>query len=181
VGLDFHDYSRRDGGHYREGVGFGVDTAWANQLSLDFEFEYEHFEDRHDHVFGVSFDYPRNNPYRMFGAGVDFGEIEGERYVSLEGGFLYRPVQRLQLSLRAQAVQHTEDEEQIVFGFNWLMNKYESIGGRVVYNEREWNWYASYRMGGNLGAEYFLILGDPNADSFQKTLVFKVTVPFTLK
>jgi hypothetical protein len=181
VGMEGFDYSRRDGSHYREGFGVGVDTAWSSQLSLDFGFEYEHFEDRHDHVYEMSFDYPRNNPYRMFGAGVTVGRIEDASYRSIEGGFLYRPVKRLQLSLRAQSVQHTEDEDQIVFSFNFLMNKYESIGGRVVYNEHEWNWYASYRMGGNLGAEYFLIVGDPNASSFQKTLVFKVTVPFTLR
>jgi hypothetical protein len=32
-------------------------------------------------------------------------------------------------------------------------------------------------MSGNRGAEYFLILGDPNASTFQRALVFKVSVP----
>jgi hypothetical protein len=44
----------------------------------------------------------------------------------------------------------------------------------------EWNWFLSYKRSGNLGAEYFLILGDPNATSFHKTLVFKVSVPLTV-
>lgn len=181
IGLGVHDYTRRDGSHYREGANFGIDTAWANLVSVDFGFEYEHFEDRHDKLFEASFGFPRNNPYRRFGVGAGFGEIDGAPYRSVEAGVYYRPVQRLQLSLRAQSVQHTEDEDQIVLSFNFLMNKFESFGGRVVYNEHEWNWYASYRMGGNEGAEYFLIVGDPNASSFQKSLVFKVTVPFAIK
>lgn len=180
-GVDFHDYTRRDGTHYREGASFEIDTAWTNQLSLDLGLFYEHFEDRHDRAVEVSFDFPRNSSYRMFGAGVTWGEIDNAPYRSIEGGFLYRPVKRLQLSLRAQSVQHIENEDQIVFSFNYLMDKYQSFGGRVVYNEHDWNWYASYRMGGNTGAEYFLILGDPNASSFQKTLVFKVSVPFTMR
>jgi hypothetical protein len=179
-GVRVFDYTRRDGSHYREGGSFDIETAWKNLLSVDLEFDYEHFEDRHDKTVGVGFNFPRNNPYRRFGAGLTYGQIEGETYRSVQAGLWYRPVKRLQLSLRAQAVQHTEDEEQIVFNFNFLMNKFESIGGRVVYNEHDWNWFVSYRMGGNAGAEYFLIVGDPNASSFQKTLIFKVSVPFTI-
>jgi hypothetical protein len=179
-GIEAFDYTRRDGAHYREGVGAGGGFAFRNLIAVDFGFEYEHFEADHNRTFGTSIEYPYNNPYRSLEAGIVFGEIEGTTYRSIEAGFRYRPVQRLQLGLSAQAVKHVEDEEQIVFNFNYLMNKFESIGGRVVYNEHEWNWYASYRMGGNAGAEFFLIVGDPNASSFQKTLVFKVSVPFTI-
>lgn len=181
AGIGAFDYTRRDGTHYREGVGGGVEFALANLIEVGFGVDYEHFEDRHDTVFSFGLEYPYTSSYRRVGIEIDQGVIEGERYTSIEAGLLYRPFQRLQLSLSGQAVQHTENEEQIVFNFNYLINKYESIGGRVVYNEKQWNWYASYRMGGNLGAEYFLILGDPNADTFQRTVVFKVTVPFTIR
>jgi hypothetical protein len=175
------DYTRRDGTHYRRdvGVGFGVD--FASQLSMGVGADFEHFEDDHNRLFFFDAQYPDNNPYRTTGLEIATGEIQGQRYQSAEIGFRYRPVQRLQVGLSAQTVKHFEDEDQIVFNFNYLMNKYESIGGRVVYNEHEWNWYASYRMGGNVGAEYFLIVGDPNATTFQKTLVFKVTVPFAIR
>ena len=52
--------------------------------------------------------------------------------------------------------------------------------GRAVLQDDKWNWLASYRMSGNFGAEYFLIIGDPNADSFQKTLILKVSIPLTI-
>ena len=92
----------------------------------------------------------------------------------------YRPIKRLQLSVRGQAVRHILDEEQVIFGFNWERDRYQSIGGRAVLQDDSWNWFASYRMSGNFGAEYFLIVGDPNASSFQRSLIFKVAMPLTI-
>ncbi len=178
--LGFNDYTRRDGAHYRRSVGAFYNMGFKNLVGIGLGAEYEHFEADHNRVAYFDLEYPYINPYRNMEVELAIGEIQGAAYRSVGLGVRYRPVQRVQLGLSAQSVDHTEKEDQIVFSFNWLMNKFESIGGRVVYNEREWNWYASYRMGGNKGAEYFVILGDPNASSFQKTLVFKVTVPFSI-
>jgi hypothetical protein len=43
------------------------------------------------------------------------------------------------------------------------------------------NWYLSFRQSGNRGAEYYLILGDPNAVSFRTSLILKAVFPFSLK
>lgn len=177
----FTDYSRRDGSHYRDGIDASYGTDFASLLSISAGIHYEHFENDHNRLYRFEVQYPDNNPYRSSGIEVATGDVQGKRYQSVELGLRYRPVQRLQLGLSAQTVKHFEDEDQIVMSFNWLMNKYESIGGRVVYDDHTWNWYASYRMGGNEGAEYFLIVGDPNASSFQKALVLKVTVPLAIR
>ena len=174
------DYTRRDGAHYRDGVALSAEASMKSLIQASTDFQYEHFEDRHDMLASVSFEYPYTNPYRRFGVGASFGEIENAAYRLIEGGFRYRPFKRLQLSLSAQSVQHTVNEDQIVLELNFEKGKFESFGGRVVYNEHQWNWFASYHMSGNTGAEYFLIVGDPNASSFQKTLILKVTVPFTI-
>jgi hypothetical protein len=36
----------------------------------------------------------------------------------------------------------------------------------------------SYRRSGYGGTEYFVILGDPNSDQFERRLVFKIVRPF---
>jgi hypothetical protein len=79
--------------------------------------------------------------------------------------------------LRHQFVEHFSETDQTVLTFNWELDKYRSFGGRVVGEDDKWNWFASYSMRGNLGAEYFLIIGDPNAESFQKTVILKAVVP----
>ena len=38
-------------------------------------------------------------------------------------------------------------------------------------------WYASYRQSGYAGAEYYVILGDPNADRFTERLMAKAVLP----
>ncbi|HXH59816.1 MAG TPA: DUF5916 domain-containing protein [Fimbriimonadaceae bacterium] len=178
--LNFLDYDRLNGSHYRENVSGSTEVTFTNLLNIEAGASYSHFEDRHDYTYGLATEYPQDDPYRRFGIDVTTGRILDTPYRSLGASFRYRPVKRLQVTLRAQSVRHIDNEDQIVMGFNFEKGKYESIGGRVVYDQHDWNWYASYRMSGNLGAEYFLILGDPNAPSFQNTLIFKMTVPISI-
>ncbi len=58
------------------------------------------------------------------------------------------------------------------------MSKDRAIGGRLVRRDGKMNWYLSYRRSGYGGTEYFIIWGDPNADTFKNRLVFKVVRQF---
>ena len=180
IDFDFLDYERRSGGHYREGLDLGAEMTIDNTFELEFGTAYEHFEDRHDTLQSISFRYPQNNPYRNVRLDYEFGQIDNANYRSVGAGVNYRPIKRLQLGLRAQAVQHIEDEEQVIFDFNFEIGRYESFAGRAVLDDDHWNWFASYRLSGDFGTEYFIIVGDPNADSFQKTLILKVSIPLTI-
>ena len=180
VDISFLDYNRKSGGHYRESTDLGIELSFNNTFEVDLGAEYEHFLDRHDHIYNVGFSFPQGNPYRRVGVGYAVGEINDQRYESFGISARYRPIKRIQLSLRGQAVKYFEQEELIVMYFNWEMDRFQSIGGRAVWRDDRWNWFASYRLSGNEGAEYFLILGDPNASSFQKTLILKVTIPLAI-
>ncbi|MCH8979405.1 MAG: hypothetical protein IH945_09230 [Armatimonadetes bacterium] len=180
IDFDFWDFERRGGAHYREGLSLDAELTLNNVLEVQVGTTYEHFLNRHDNLQSAKLEYPKNNPYRQIQVEYEFGEINNADYQSFSGRLRYRPVKRLQLSVRAQAVRHIVDEEQVIFGVNWEMDRYQSIGGRAVLQDDRWNWFASYRMSGNFGAEYFLIVGDPNASSFQRSLIFKVSVPLTI-
>jgi hypothetical protein len=60
------------------------------------------------------------------------------------------------------------------------MGNDRSISGRAVQRDDKTNWYLALRQSGNTGIEYYLILGDPNALEFTKSLILKVVVPFQL-
>ncbi|MCH7905711.1 MAG: hypothetical protein IH944_14240 [Armatimonadetes bacterium] len=180
ITFSFLDYERRGGGHYRESIGGAYEVTLNNVLEISLDSSYEHFEDRFDNLQSVELEFPKNDPYRRASVEYTFGEIENASYQSFQAGLRYRPVKRLQISVRVQAVQHIVDEEQGIIEFNFEIGRYQSFGGRAVLQDDEWNWFASYRMSGNFGAEYFLIIGDPNADSFQKTLILKVSIPLTI-
>lgn len=167
-----------DGGHYREVGSASVNATLRNALSATLSYTKDHFLSDVNTFRTVSLQMPRNDRFRGWSLSRTDGEVAGTEYASTTARIFYRPVKRLQLDLRYQKVEHAVDSDQTVFTLNWELDKFRSLGGRLVRQDGDWNWFLSYKMSGNLGAEYFLILGDPNATRFQKTLVFKVSVPF---
>ena len=86
----------------------------------------------------------------------------------------------MQLILRHQSVRHFANAEQTIATVRFDIDANRSVGGRLIRQNEDWNWYLSYRMSGKEGLEYFLIVGDPNANQFQRSLVFKVVAPLTI-
>jgi hypothetical protein len=50
----------------------------------------------------------------------------------------------------------------------------------VVEQSGEINAYLAFRRSGNLGTEYYLIIGDPNATTFRPSIILKVVIPLTI-
>jgi hypothetical protein len=165
------------GGHYRELYSAMGTVALKSGLGIELQAMHDHLFTMRNTFYSVNMQFPRNDPYRGVTVGRTMGNVAGEEYTSTTVGGRYRPVKRLQLAARHQMVDHFAENDQTVFTFNWEMDKYRSIGGRVVGTDDEWNWFASYSMRGNLGAEYFLIAGDPNANTFQNSVILKAVLP----
>ena len=87
----------------------------------------------------------------------------------------------LQVSFSGQWQSHTSDRRQLITSANWDISKDQSISGRAVYSGNDWNGYLSYRKSGGYGAEYFVILGDPNAETFRSSVIVKAVYPFEIK
>ena len=68
----------------------------------------------------------------------------------------------------------------MIFSANYDLGKDRYLSGRLVRSDNDTNFYIALRQSGNLGTEYFLILGDPNAQRFRSSLILKVTVPFEI-
>lgn len=174
-------YDRFKGGFYRNtmnlnaninlksGIGFGVGTGFSNFLGTA------------DHELGVGIGYPIFDPYR--GVGFEYGEgtFQGIAFQSYDFDWRYRPLQKLQLNGRSQFQLSDQDSTQHVFSLNYDIGKFESIGGRLVIEDGQSNWFLSYRLSGKRGAEYFLLIGDPRAETFTDRLILKAVVPLTIK
>jgi hypothetical protein len=93
----------------------------------------------------------------------------------------WRPSQQLQLTGSVQIADFGTRSEQAIVGFNYDLGGDQSVSGRMVRRDNDWNAYIALRRSGNKGMEYFLIVGDPNASRFQSSLILKVTMPFTIK
>ena len=131
--------------------------------------------------FTVSLEKPRNDSYRRWSIGTTWGSYLGSTYLSPTVSASYRPLQKLQLDLRYQVVDNLTYFDQVIFTANYDMGRDSGISGRIVKQGDNVNGFLAYRRSGNMGNEYYLILGDPNASSFRLSLIFKVTIPFEIR
>ena len=123
---------------------------------------------------------PRANPYNTVGLAVGTGEIQGVGYQNYSVQTAWRPTRFLQLTLSEQIVRHGDRQEQTILSANWDLGREFAMSGRAVRQAGATNFYLALRRAGNRGAEYYLILGDPNATKFQRSLILKVVVPFSI-
>ena len=170
-----------EGGFYRDVIGADIEFRTRSNIGFEFGAEVGKFEDSSDYSYSFEFDYPSNNSYRRVSLDYTKGEFDGIDYDDIEFRIRYRPIRRMQVNLSTQFVQYIEFERQNIFTLNYDIGKFENIGGRLVEENGEVNWYLSYSLSGGRGNEYFLIVGDPRSDSFANRLAFKMTIPLTIK
>lgn len=180
-GVGMQTATRLNGDFYRDSMEVETGFVLRNRFGFEVGAEFGKFEDSVDHTYSVEFNYPSGDPYRRIAVDYTVGEFEGIDYSSVEVGWRYRPVRRVQLSMSSQFVDYTDFERQHVFSASWDIGKFESVGGRLVEENGRTNWYLSYRLSGGRGAEYFLIVGDPRADSFANRLAFKMVLPLEIR
>lgn len=188
-------------------VGYGVDFGGSYYKSFDLKDTYDEsaslypgftlsdgfhlnavlewrrfMEGPDDQTYGFSMRRPVGDPYRNWGINYFTGRRDGSRYENFSTGLSYRPLPTLQLGGTFQRTTYLGNTfDQTIASANYDMDPFRSVGGRAVVSPGGTNWYLSFRQAGNRGAEYYLILGDPNAVSFRTSLILKAVFPFSLK
>lgn len=180
-GVEAGEFRKVTGGLFSRYVEASTTTTWRNGADLDFFGTMQRIRGNDDHLYGVSLDMPRGNSYRYWSAGSQIGRVAGRRFLGSYLSAAYRPLPTWQVKLSVETVRHFENETQTILSTNYDLNKSDSFSGRAVRVGNDTNFYLAYRRAGNRGAEYFVILGDPNARTFRASLVLKATFPFELK
>jgi hypothetical protein len=170
-------YKHLDGSPFREGVSaeLGLDTV--KQLAFDIRVRSGAFEGLHDQVLRAAARYPSRNSFCNFRLEGATGRIQGHNYRMFGPGVVWRFFDRLSVGLSAEVVRTDSTEQQHILTVAYDLSRDQAIGGRIVSHDSRTNGYLSYRKSGYGGTEYFLILGDPNADTFSSRLVAKVVHP----
>lgn len=170
-----------DGSPYRHGISLNPYTTIRNGPAIAAFVQFEDFEGSKDELYDINVAYPRGNPYRRIALDYTWGHQAGFPYKSFSVNGAYRTFGRLQTGLRYQQVKlGSNSHDQAIFTASYDLGRDRSISGRLVRADDSTNFYVALRQSGNLGTEYFLILGDPNARSFRSSLILKVTVPFEI-
>ncbi|MFQ6042689.1 MAG: hypothetical protein ACE5PV_17670 [Candidatus Poribacteria bacterium] len=142
-----------------ESTKFGGISDWAAGLKPNISYRFENY----------SF---------SLGTNLSYGRRQGERYTFIkpELGFSFGK-NRLVARYISELLWHKEKGRQHVIWVNFNITPERGIGSRVVFKKGKWNWYLSYRQAVRKGMDAFFILGDPNAEKFQKRALLKLLVP----
>jgi hypothetical protein len=168
-------------GPYRRQVNGTTRVVLRNNTFVSLSGMVRDFRDFNDRLMTVRLDHPYTDPYRGWSLRYQFGNVAGQDYQLIEPSFRLRPMHNLQFALSHQILRHKTRATQTVMSANYDLNAFDSIGGRMVQQGKDTNFYVAFKRAGNTGNEYFLILGDPNAPRFRPSLVLKAVMPFNLR
>jgi hypothetical protein len=180
-GISSDYFLHYDGKQYRHSISGWYGLTLRNQLSLNVSADASRFEQFDDNTTSFNVNYPSSDPYRNVSLSYAFGHQSGERLKSHYLTWNSVPIKNLKASLSAQFYDLFEDSTQIIGSLLYDLNKTESISAKTVRYNRDYNFYLSYRKAGGLGAEYFLIIGDPNARTFTPRIILKAVFPLEIR
>lgn len=174
-----HDLSKP----FHEEVGFWPHVVLTGGLYIGANLDWSrYFGGAGDQTYGLSVERPVGDPYRRWGVAYEAGTRSGRSYRNFSTGASYRPLPTLQVNANYQSTSYVgEDFDQTILSANYDLDQYHSVGGRFVTGPGISNYYVSFRRAGNRGAEYYLILGDPNAPHFRASLILKAVFPLSFK
>jgi Domain of unknown function (DUF5916) len=131
-----------------------------------------------DRLNNINVNINQSNRYKRLGSYYEFGTRGGEssHYFGVDGS--YRVFRRLDLgaSQSVNSFQGTDNLTIITIGYE--LSPTRSVSGRFVTRNGDQNAYLAFRNGGDRGAELYVIVGDPNANKFQKRLSVKMVWAF---
>jgi hypothetical protein len=175
--LQFYDYKHTTGRPFQNGFATHFDCRTEKQLSLIAEYTNGHFEANHDHLYTLGFRYPSLNKFQNYGLTASWGKQDGSAYSAFGPAVNWRFFNRLSIGALSEIVHLAGTQQQDIVTVAYDLSRDQGIGGRLVRLNGKANWYLSYRKSGYAGTEYFLILGDPNTETFSHRLVLKVVKP----
>lgn len=173
--------TRNDGSFYKNETGIFNRLELRNGVTVGAFIARSSFLGSNDQQFNYFINFPNNNPYTNLNFGQTYARFSDQMFRSTDIGVNYRLRPQMQLNLSSQFVEFNGSQTQQIASLRMDRGKYESYGLKFVRRDNDINFTASYRLSGKRGPEYFIVLGDPNAQKFQKQLVIKAVVPIEIK
>ncbi len=177
AGCHAESLRRRSSGFFRDGMGVWLGTVWNEELKLEYSASRGRYEANHDHVQSINGGWPQTNKFSQLWFRHAYGRMSSSPYRFTSVGGYMRLWRRWDVSLSHEQLSHTEKATQQIMTVSCDLGSGRSVGGRLVRQAGHTNWYISLKRAGYGGMEYFIMLGDPNAESFREQILFKIIQP----
>ncbi|MDX2065243.1 MAG: hypothetical protein SFX74_05820 [Fimbriimonadaceae bacterium] len=178
VNFNANYFETYQGEKQQTGFNFGGGVTLRNDLSLYGNVDQSEFFGRKDRIVGFFISPNSSNRFKRFSLYHEFGKRADRpsRFTSIDAS--YRIGRRLDLGLSRSVNEYTSTDRLTIVTLNYDISATKSISGRFVSINGKNNGYLALRNGGGTGTEWFLILGDPNAQEFVSRVSLKVVFPF---
>ncbi|MCC6728611.1 MAG: hypothetical protein IT208_04655 [Chthonomonadales bacterium] len=163
-----------DGRPFRRGgsIDLGLDTRSDWFYSIDAY--YQSFDDQVDCVYGLTVRQGARNRFRQWRFRVEAGRLGGRPSTYFGPSFSVRTLRRLDLAYGGALLVLDGHTQQHVLTLAYEISPTRSVGGRLVVEGGDTNWYLSYRRSGERGTEMYVMLGDPNTARFTQRVAVKM-------
>jgi hypothetical protein len=179
--MGFSSFSRITGQSYNRDANINGYLRFRNGLSTQFGAGFARFLGRDDQTTSITTEYPYYDNRKNVYYSHTWGNISGKRYLSQSTGITYQFSPRILTALSAEFVDHFQKQSQWIGVGTLDLGADQTLSTRFVRRQNDYNIYFSYRKSGGRGAEYYVILGDPNAQSFRTSLVLKAVFPIEIR
>ncbi|MXZ00144.1 carbohydrate binding family 9 domain-containing protein, partial [Candidatus Poribacteria bacterium] len=148
-----------------------------NDYSLSAFWHGGRFKEFSDSVFSISLGVRATDRFNNFSVSYDWGEQAGEQFYGVSGNLNLR-AHGFTAGLTSQVQWHFELQYQQILTLTYDFSPALSLGSRLIWQVEGTNIYFALRRSGYAGTDFFIILGDPNAQEFKRRLVTKVIRAF---
>ncbi len=173
------EYRTYDTNEIQEGgYSFSGDLSTMSDLGLSLVRTSQTFFGKRDDITGFGLTFNKSNRFKQLGFYTESG-TRGDRpssYYSLNGTF--RIGNNFDIGLRQSLLELDGTDKQTILSALWQKSNDTTISTRIATTPGGTNAYLSFRKAGNAGAEYYMILGDPNALSTTNRLSLKAIWAF---
>lgn len=127
----------------------------------------------------LSYGWNSTDLYRSGSAGLELARRLGGDSVYVYGSQGFRLSENLSFQVSAEYLNMTSPIEperryQVVVTGAYDLSDERTISGRLVDRDEGLNFYATYRQAVRHGMDAFVIIGDPNADTFTRRVAIKM-------
>ena len=135
------------------------------------------FQEFTDSVFNIRLKARASDRFNNVSVGYNGGEQADERLHRISGNLNLRAY-GFTAGFSSSIQWHFERRYQQILTLTYDFSPALSLGSRLIWQVEGFNIYFALRRSGYAGTDFFIILGDPNAQEFKQRLVAKVIRAF---
>ncbi len=164
--LNGWNYRNYAGGNRSRGLAMGGYLNMRNDFGVSFNTNHTEYGDEVERTLTLGVGFNMSNRHKRLMASYNFGERADQttRYLSLDGSL--RVLRAIDLGLSFANLDYEGTAQQTVFTVGWEMDKRRTLTSRYVNNGGHDNYYLAFRNAGYGGIDWYLIVGDPNAEQW---------------